>query len=184
MENFIYSSIYHFLLRGVIKIANKDFNSDLDNYIKGRRFNDTRGVSLSKRFDFKKVNEWTVFSLFRNKKEKKQFDEDYDDEHHDVKEFEIDSGEELDNELGERRKGFLTTFFKKRRVSKKFKAKEEKDDFDAVDVVESDLEEAKEVIKIAHKWLEELPPESIYRFKKSDDFQKYKSILKKLGMIK
>ncbi|MGV8168687.1 MAG: hypothetical protein ACP5N3_01385 [Candidatus Nanoarchaeia archaeon] len=46
------------------------------------------------------------------------------------------------------------------------------------------IEDMKETIKILHKWLEKLPPDKIYEFKRSPDFEKYKEGLRKLGLIK
>ena len=41
-----------------------------------------------------------------------------------------------------------------------------------------------EVIKIGHRWLNELPPGKKRSFKASDDFQKYKTVLEKYGLVK
>jgi len=46
------------------------------------------------------------------------------------------------------------------------------------------LDEIKQVLKVLHKWLEELPPDKKEQFKRSEDFVKYKEALHKLGLIK
>lgn len=45
-------------------------------------------------------------------------------------------------------------------------------------------EELKEVLKITFKWVSKLPPEELKEFKSSPDFEKYKLVLKKYGLIK
>lgn len=57
---------------------------------------------------------------------------------------------------------------------------------DEVEVQEPSLQEQelREAIKILHKWIEKLDPDTLNKFKRSEDFEKYKSILKSLNMIK
>ena len=50
--------------------------------------------------------------------------------------------------------------------------------------VDTEKEELKELVKILHRWIEKLPSDKINEFKRSSDFEKYKSGLKKLNMIK
>lgn len=59
-------------------------------------------------------------------------------------------------------------------------------DEDEVAVQEPSVEEQelREAIKILHKWIEKLDPDTLNQFKRSEDFEKYKSILKSLNMIK
>ena len=70
----------------------------------------------------------------------------------------------------------------------KRKPKITEEDFDEVEIQEEtpdvDLESCREAIKILHKWVEKLDPDTLNRFKRSEDFEKYKEALKNLKMIK
>lgn len=178
-------------MRGVVKIAGKNFNIDMDNYIKDRRSKEYSKDSktIGERFsDFKDdVYEWKVFSLFKRRSGDRYVDDfEEDDEDYIEEETEIEAIDELEDELEERREGVLRRFFKKLRLAGRRRPVEE--DFDEDEVLEeddgADLDDIREVIKITHSWLEELPPETLNRFKRSEDFVKYKEVLKKLKMIK
>jgi hypothetical protein len=45
-------------------------------------------------------------------------------------------------------------------------------------------EDVKETLKMLHSWLERLPPGEMQSFKRSDDFQQYRVMLEKYGLIK
>ena len=45
-------------------------------------------------------------------------------------------------------------------------------------------EDAKEAIRTLHKWLEQLPQKRLEEFKNSEDFQHYKEVLTKYGMVR
>ncbi|MFA6073579.1 MAG: hypothetical protein WC758_05680 [Candidatus Woesearchaeota archaeon] len=64
------------------------------------------------------------------------------------------------------------------------KKQEQEEHAMALQEQQQNIEELKETIKVLHKWLEKLPPERITEFKRSPDFEKYKSGLRKLGLIK
>lgn len=165
----------------MVNIADKDFNTDMDKYIKKRRVSDSQDPKMKEKVrDLKNnVREWRLFSMFK-KRDKAQYeeeDEDYSDD-----EVEIEAIDEMEDELENRRESVFRRFFKKLR--RKNKHEIEDDGIYEAEEEEFDLDEIKEVIKITHKWLEQLPPETIERFKRSDDFQKYKKILKRLEMIK
>jgi len=100
------------------------------------------------------------------------------------KEEEIREVKGEETELIERREGLLTKFFNKINI---FKRKPMK----TVEVTEEELieehaldEDVIEVLKIIHKWLEQLSPAKKRSFKASKDFQKYKSVLEKYGLIR
>ena len=139
------------------------------------------------------VGEWNVFSLFK----KKEGDEDIyvddlkSEEDFSEEESEIEAIDEMEDELEERRESALKRFFKKLHFFGRRSRRYEDDDEDGYDDYDEenddsvdDLEDIKEVIKITHKWLERLPPEDMARFKRSEDFEKYKAVLRRLGMIK
>ena len=180
----------------MVKIVQKDFNMDMDRYIKNRRDREEPEVTFKDRLlDMRNnMNEWKIFSLFK----KKESDEEYLDEdellEEDVDNFseeesEIEAIDELEDELEERRESVLKRFFKKLRLFNRSKVSDEgdlEDDYYEEDDFEEDdsLDDIKDVIKITHTWLEQLPPETLDRFKRSEDFVKYKEVLKKLKMIK
>ena len=45
-------------------------------------------------------------------------------------------------------------------------------------------EDAKEAIRTLHRWLEKLPTKRLEEFKNSEDFQHYKEVLQKYGMVR
>ena len=45
-------------------------------------------------------------------------------------------------------------------------------------------EDAKEAFKALHRWLEKLPQKRLEEFKTSEDFQQYKEVLTKYGMVR
>ncbi|MEK6963971.1 MAG: hypothetical protein AABX70_06075 [Nanoarchaeota archaeon] len=45
-------------------------------------------------------------------------------------------------------------------------------------------EDAKEAIRTLHRWLEQLPQKRLEEFKNSEDFQHYKEVLQKYGMVR
>jgi hypothetical protein len=162
---------------------------EMDKYIKERRTTETTTPRISvqeKLSEMKQnMNEWKVFSLFKKKETNYPEYEDEDDDDYVEEESEIEAIDEIEEELEERREGLLRRFFKKLRMRKRRRIEEDDEDYVEYDEPENkDFEEIKEVIKITHKWLEELPPETIERFRRSEDFIRYKETLKRLGMIK
>lgn len=95
--------------------------------------------------------------------------------------------EEMEEELEERREGLMTRMFQKIAFFRSRKAEDfgeedfEDEDFEEKPVIE---EEVKEALRIAHTWLGHLSPIKTKAFKNSDDFQKYKEILLKYGLVK
>ncbi len=174
----------------MIKIARKDFNMDMDRYISSRRARESysESKSIGERFsDMREsMGEWRVFSLFKKKErvyvedDEEDVDEDFSEE-----EAEIEAIDELEEDLEERREGVLRRFFRKLRLSGRRRVEDE----EVLEAEESEfeseeLDDVREALKVTHRWLEELPPETLEQFKRSEDFEKYKSALKRLGMIK
>jgi len=163
---------------------------EMDKYIKERRTTETTTPSMSmqeKLSEMKQnMNEWKVFSLFKKKETNyPEYEDEDDDEDYVEEESEIEAIDEIEDELEERREGLLRRFFKKLRMRKRKRLEEDdEDEYLEYEEENKDFEEIKEVIKITHKWLEELPPETIERFRRSEDFIRYKETLRRLGMIK
>jgi len=62
---------------------------------------------------------------------------------------------------------------------------EEYDTMETVQVQEPVLDEdVKEVLKITFKWLKQMDPDQVEDIKNSADFDKYKRVLDKYGLIK
>ncbi len=68
------------------------------------------------------------------------------------------------------------------------KKKEHDDDYDMAEAAMPAQpvldEDTKEVLKITFKWLKMMPPETVEEIKNSPDFEKYKAVLGKYGLIK
>ncbi|MBW2991113.1 hypothetical protein KY348_05420 [Candidatus Woesearchaeota archaeon] len=100
------------------------------------------------------------------------------------KEEEMKEMKEVEDELIEKRENLLTKFFGKINIFKRRRMK-------TVDVSAEELgegpmldEDIVETFKIIHKWLEQLPPAKKRSFKASSDFQKYKEVLEKYGLVR
>lgn len=159
----------------MVKINRDEFNKDLDEY-------------LSKRFDkggedfFSKVKK----RFKSNMKGKKKIPERVELEEKEP-EVEIvkEESEEIEEEEFEEKPGFWQRLFGWSRSNNYYEEELEQEP-DSLESSEKkdELEEIKQVIKILHKWLEQLPSDKINQFKRSDDFKKYKESLDKLGLIK
>jgi len=98
--------------------------------------------------------------------------------------------EEMEEEFEERRGSLLSVLMRKINI---FKPKH-RNDFDeeafAAEFEQEAMqtgavdEDVKDVLKIAHIWLERLPDRAKRAFKGSEDFHKYKTILMKYGLVK
>ena len=99
------------------------------------------------------------------------------------KEDEVRELKQEEEVLVERRESMLSNFFAKINFLKKKKqAEPEQEENNKYEPVLD--EDVIEVIKICHKWLNELPPGKKRSFKASSDFQKYKEVLEKYGLVK
>ena len=102
-----------------------------------------------------------------------------------VHEYATSKIEEIDEEieeLEEVRESLWTRFLRSMRSSRRSEA-ELRDDIldDVVPAIDTDV---KDVLKVMHKWLERLPSNDMNQFKRSEDFEQYKTILEKYDLIK
>ena len=93
--------------------------------------------------------------------------------------------EEMDEEAyEERQEGIVKRVLVSLGLSRRMREDaDEEEEVSGVNEI-NEREYLKDVIRTLHKWLEKLPPEQIRAFRNSEDFQKYKDALEKLGMIK
>lgn len=94
--------------------------------------------------------------------------------------------EEMEEELEERKQGLMSRLFSKIGWSSSQAYDDEAFDeagFEEALAPEMD-EDVKRVLKITHSWIEKLPPRHIKAFKGSKDFEDYKSVLLKYGLVK
>lgn len=100
------------------------------------------------------------------------------------KEEEIKEIREEEEELVEKRESQLGKFFgninifKRRRMDT---VEVETDVYQEAPVLD---EEVVEVLKVMHKWIDQLTPSKKRSFKASNDFKKYKGVLEKYGLVK
>lgn len=155
------------------------FNDEIDSYIEKRRSTNRE----KKRSFLKRVSSW-----WKSKRERSTSDpidvkeEELEEIEHDIEE--IDREEE---ELEEVREGLMTRFLKLLR--KKERYEEEEEEMIEVEAEESeekegyDKEVVKELIKLQHKWMDNLPADELSRFKRSDDFDRYVELLEELELV-
>ncbi|MBU1201177.1 MAG: hypothetical protein KJ583_03970 [Nanoarchaeota archaeon] len=96
--------------------------------------------------------------------------------------------EEMEEAVEEKKAGLLAVFFNKLNIFKSGHGAEFDDELEAAlekkPLVSAMDEDVKEVLRITHSWLEKLSDKNKKLFKESEDFQKYKDILLKYGLIK
>jgi len=98
--------------------------------------------------------------------------------------------EALEEEIEEKRESLLVNFFRKLNFFKRKNHQEEEyvEGFDSSEFEEPKKpklnEDVKEVLKIAHSWIDKLGPRYKKAFKDSDDFKKYKEILTQYDLVK
>ena len=187
----------------MVLIAKKDFNLELDKYIENRRKPDRisdewfltnfgRKISNTNYKGKGKKVVTGIKSIFRRRipseeeiEAKRRMRDKKEEEFHEL-EDELEEVQEAEDKLEEVREGILKRFFKKLRLynPKKEYAEEEMDGEIVEETPSPELKNAKEALKILHKWIERLPRDELDRFKRSEDFEKYKKALKDLKMIK
>jgi hypothetical protein len=117
----------------------------------------------------------------------KGMEDDIEDTENEIveKEEEVKEIKQKEEKLVEKRENMLTKFFEKVNVFKRKPMEAVQPHSNEYEKEEPVLDqEVIEVIKIAHKWLGELTPGKKRSFKASADFQKYKEVLEKYGLVK
>lgn len=102
------------------------------------------------------------------------------------KEAEAQGIKKEEETLVEKRESMLTNFFDKINVFKRRPMEEGDVKVEEYEKKEEEVipQDVIELIKITHKWLGELTPGKKRSFKASDDFQQYKKVLEKYGLVK
>jgi len=123
----------------------------------------------------------TLFHRKKNMKEKESMDEDieqYQELEDELEEVEVDSKGMSEEALEHKKEGVVKRFFNFFTPSDK---EEEEPMEEAPETLDDDV---KEVLKISLKWIEHLPRHKLKEFRESEDFQKYKDVLIKHGLVK
>ncbi|MEM4710423.1 MAG: hypothetical protein QXL18_00550 [Candidatus Woesearchaeota archaeon] len=153
-------------------MSQKDINKDLGQYIKEKHKKEPfwKRIGISKKAinDDAKTKEDKELEEMENKLE------------------EVNAVEEkVEEEINEEREGILKRFFKKLNFGKKEQEYYEPEEEETKEDNElNDDQEIKEFLKSIHAWIIKLDPEIQKEFKNSPDFEKYKKMLKKYGLIK
>ena len=180
----------------MIKIADEDFNKDMDSYIQKKRNGITNfSIPKSKVFTNEKIeNAKKSLGLFNVFRRRMPSDEEFEqkikkmekNQELETMEDNIEEIQEEEDEMEEKREGIVKRFLKLLRKPVKDNYSDEEEIVHAAEMnkADKDIEQLKNVIKITHKWLERLPPEQLNAFKRSEDFQRYKDALKQLELIK
>ncbi len=91
--------------------------------------------------------------------------------------------EEMAEEVEVQREGLFARLLNKLKISRS----EYEEDFDPEEYEEPAPafdEDVKDILKVTHTWLEKLPARRLQEFKRSPDFEKYKAVLIKYGLVK
>ncbi len=175
-------------------VIGKDFNREMDEYLSERRkgsksgfFSETtRGGEkdswFSKVFSSKKSREEVEVpeSLAEEGEEIEVVEEEIEPE--DTEEDKTPPEEEPEPV----RESLLSKFLKKLGFGKNLhRVEEERIEAEAQQEKNEEFrKDFREFAKIAHKWVEKLPSEKKKEFKRKEEFQKYKEILEKHGLLK
>lgn len=103
--------------------------------------------------------------------------EELEEDYKELEEME-ENVEELEDEIEEKKESIF------RRLFDIFKTEPKEEIIEEVQDEYTLNEDVKDALKILTGWLKQLPPEKLKRFKESEDFEKYKEILKKYNLIK
>jgi hypothetical protein len=140
-----------------------DFNRELDHYIDKRR----------------KIMGETPYTQQTIEKE----EEDLKVAEEQMEEIEDEDMQEIEEVPQQKKPSFFARLFQ--RVST---SKEEVEIEEGIEVVEVSHEKVDEdvrlVLKLSYQWLSYLPKSKLDQFKESQDFETYKDVLKKYGLIK
>ncbi|MBN1376928.1 hypothetical protein JW949_01190 [Candidatus Woesearchaeota archaeon] len=170
----------------------EEFNKNMDDYLKKRRSpvsSSLRSLGLRNIFPARTIN-----AEFAGKKESYEKDPEQDvveteevneDELEDMEE-DMEDIEEKEEDLESDRENILKRFLKKMRIFNRkrnlnYEDIEGENDSETID---SEEEELKKFLKMSYKWLNYMPRSELKAFKEGEDFQTYKSLLKKYGLIK
>ena len=131
-----------------------------------------------------KKNFWQIVkNFFVTETKKEDLDEGemkeierLEEEYEDLDEMEEDV-EELEEQIDRKKENIFKRMF----GMFKFEPKEEIDEFEEEFELNEDI---KDIIKILTNWIKQLPPEKLKSFKESEDFERYKEILKRYNLIK
>ncbi|MFH1506049.1 MAG: hypothetical protein ABIE94_03595 [archaeon] len=196
----------------MVNIDQRSFNDDLGRYISSRRSDEKKMPDLFK-FSFNKPKRnpeekvpvmedhevvvepkepsWFQQVFGRKKLTDKEIEEAEELTPEEMKELEkveedIEEIEREEEVLQEERENLLKRFLKKLRVfESRHKPGEEEMVEECGDAISIAMDEdVRETLKILHRWLERLPPHEIKQFKLSEDYIRYKDLLKRYNLIK
>ncbi|MBN1646081.1 hypothetical protein JW868_03525 [Candidatus Woesearchaeota archaeon] len=173
----------------------KVFNIDMDKYL-SKRTSGGKSFSIRKKqppvedervyYDSKKPG---FFTKIFGRDVKEMEDEPVSDEvlkiEDEIEELDDESQvvEMMDEGIQEKKDGLMNKLFKSMRNDRKKKQEFDEDEIIHESIPELD-EDIKEILKITFRWIEQLPKTKLKQFKESEDFEKYKLILMKYGLVK
>lgn len=195
----------------MVRINQKSFNEDMGRYISSVRSKDKKPLELfnfGKMLPKKKFHEevpdmkehevlvenkepsW-LSKVFKGQKISKkevvseELSEKEMDELENMEE-DIENLEYEEENIEQEKEALMSKFLKKLRL---FSRTKEPTDDDMVeecgDAISVEMDgDVRDILKVMHNWLERLPPHEKKQFKMSEDFIKYKELLKRYGLIK
>lgn len=169
------------------RIDKTDFNRELVSYIRKKKSKAKKKYSPKAKeadvyYQEQKPSLWN--KLFTKRMEAKMPREKVAE----IKEIEEEI-EETDQEIKEAEEIEKTAEIRKERLfSRLFRkmkgADKEKPEFPEEEAMPQLDEDVKDILKITFNWINKLPKAKLQEFKSSEDFEKYKVILMKYGLVK
>ncbi len=170
----------------------EEFNKNMDDYLKKRK---SPGLSSFRSFGLRNIfPARTINAEFAGKKESYEKGPEQDViETEEVNEDELMEMEEdmediegKEENLESYRESILKRFLKKMRIfnRKRNLNYEDIDGDNDSEVIDNEEEDLKKFLKMSYRWLNNMPRSELKAFKESEDFQVYKGLLKKYGLIK
>lgn len=163
----------------MVKINGNDFNKDMDDYLSRRRSQDYSSSTFMDSLK-EKIQGFKI-------KRKEKLEDEYETRQtgYDDSDFEDETSYEeeiVEEPVATPKRSLISWLFKKK--NKKVQEDDWDEEEQIVETPSIQEQEYREAIKILHRWVEKLDPETLNQFKRSPDFEKYKEILKTLNMIK
>ncbi|MBN2422441.1 hypothetical protein JXB41_04400 [Candidatus Woesearchaeota archaeon] len=180
----------------MIKITQQEFNKELDRYLstkvrKGALKKKAESEIIASDSDFEKESQEfckerepfyrRIFNIFMPKKQAEIIRETENGEELDSFQEQTEESKEEEEIKPKKEKDIISKILDFFRFTH-----DEYEEFPAEEYKEQPVldEDIKKVIKIQHKWINQLTKEKIKEFKKSEDFETYKEVLSKYNLIK
>lgn len=172
----------------MVRTDKREFNRDLVSYIRKKKTRKRYRPSNRESDTYYQEDRPSFWSkMFSTRRIEAKMPKEEVAEVHEIEEEieaadqEIKDAEDIEKTAEIRKERLLTRLFRKMRGAGKEKEFPEEAEEAAMPVLDEDI---KEILKITFTWINKLPKSKLREFRSSEDFEKYKVILMKYGLVK